>query len=137
MYNPIEWAFGYQRCFTLLSRHANQIALVVLTQSWREMVEDIHCPSPQPEDHASNEDPGFHEDPDIYIEFDDGVFYQASLDGSEVAITSDYPRLYPVSILSIQKASQKRSPYLHLIHYTKLYFIGSALGKPHSLESGL
>jgi hypothetical protein len=101
------------------------------------VVENIHCPSPQPEDYARNEDPGFCEDPDIYIEFDDGVFYQASLDGSEVAITADYPRLYPFSIVSIQKASSKRSPYLRLIHYTKLYFIGSALGKPHSLESGL
>ena len=65
------------------------------------MTEDVHCPAPQPEDHNREEDPGFCEDPDIYIEFDDGVFYQASLDGSEVAITADYPRPYPFSIISI------------------------------------
>ena len=59
------------------------------------MTEDIHCPAPQPEDHNRDKDPGFCEDPDIYIEFDDGVFYQSSLDGSEVAITVDYPRLIP------------------------------------------
>ena len=31
------------------------------------MVEDIHCPSPQLEDHARNEDPGFREDLDILL----------------------------------------------------------------------
>ena len=50
------------------------------------MVENIHCLSPQPEDYAHNEDPDFCEDLDIYIEFDVGVFYHASLDGSEVSI---------------------------------------------------
>ena len=53
------------------------------------------------EDHDRDGDPGFCEDPDIYIEFDDGVFYQASLDGSKMAITADYPRPYPFSIVSI------------------------------------
>ena len=65
------------------------------------MTEDVHCPAPQLEHHNRREDPGFCEDPDIYIEFDDGVFYQASLDGSEVAITTDYPCPYPFSIISI------------------------------------
>ena len=60
---------------------------------------------PQPEDYARNEDPDFCEDPDIFIEFDDGVFYQASLDGSAVAIIADYPRHLPFSIVSIRKAS--------------------------------
>jgi hypothetical protein len=65
-------------------------------------------------DHNYNEDPGLCEDPDIYIEFDDGVFYQASLHGSEVAITADYPRPYSFSIVSIQRTFSERSPYLHL-----------------------
>ena len=106
-------------------------------QSWRKMTEDVHCPAPQPEDHNHDKDPGFCEDLNIYIEFDDGVFYQASLDGSEVAIMADYPHLYPFSIVSIQRAFSKRGPYLHLIHYTKLYFVGLALSKPDSLESSL
>ena len=66
-----------------------KLFFVFIKQSWRKMIEDVHCPAPQPEDHNRDEDPGFREDPDIYIEFDDGVFYQASLDGSEVAITAD------------------------------------------------
>ena len=70
-------------------------------QSWRRMTEDIHCPAPQPEDHNHDEDPGFCKDSDIYIEFDNGVFYQASSDSTEVAITADYPRLYPFYIVSI------------------------------------
>src|SRR4051812_29190335 len=101
------------------------------------MVKNIHCPSPQPEDYARNEDSGFREDQDIYIEFDDGVFYQASLDGLEVAITADYPRLCPFSVVSIRETSSKRSPYLHPTPHTKMWFIGSALSKPHSIESGL
>ena len=67
------------------------------------MTEDVHCPAPQLEDHNRDGDPGFCEDLDIYIEFDDGVFYQAILDGSEVAITADYPRLYPFFIVSIRR----------------------------------
>lgn len=76
------------------------------------MVKNVHCPSPQPEDYARNEDPGFCEDPDIFIEFDDGVFYQASLDGSEVAIMANYPGLLPFAIVSIRKASSKKEPPL-------------------------
>ena len=65
------------------------------------MTEDIYYPAPQPENYIREEDPYFREDPEIYIEFDDGVFYQASLDGSEVAIIADYPRPYPpYSIIS-------------------------------------
>ena len=43
------------------------------------MIEDIHYPAPQPEDHNRDEDPGFHEDLDIYIEFDDGYFIKRAL----------------------------------------------------------
>ena len=74
----------------------------------------MHCPSPHPEDHARNEDPGFREDLDIFIEFVDGVFYQASLDGSEVAITADYPDLLPFVKVSARKSSSKRGAPTHV-----------------------
>ena len=67
-------------------------------------IENVHCPSPQPEDHARNEDPGFREDPNIFVEFDDGVDYQASLDGSEVAIVANYPGLFLFIKISVQKS---------------------------------
>ena len=73
---------------------------------------EYSLPFPQPEYYAHNEDPGFCEDPDIFIEFDDGVFYQASLDGSEVAIMVDYPRIFPFSIVSTRKSSSKKEPPL-------------------------
>ena len=73
------------------------------------MIEDIYCPAPHLEDHDHDEDPGFCEDPDIYIKFDDGAFYQASLDGSEVAITANYPCPYPLSIVSIWRALKRKS----------------------------
>ena len=60
-------------------------------------------------DHNHDKDPGFYEDLDIYVEFDDGVFYQASLDGSEVAITANYPHLYPFCIVSIQRVLKRKS----------------------------
>ena len=65
------------------------------------MIENINCPAPQPEDHDRNEDPGFHEDPDIFVEFEDGVYYQASLHGLEVAIVDYYPDLYPFVKVSV------------------------------------
>ena len=77
------------------------------------MVENIYCPPPRPEDHARNEDPGFHEDPDIFIEFQDGVYYQASLDGSEVAIVADYPDLYPFVKVSVQKSFKREKTSTH------------------------
>ena len=36
---------------------------------------------------------------------EDGVFYQASYDGTEVAITADYPGLLPASHVSNQETS--------------------------------
>ena len=81
-----------------------------LKQTWRKVVENVHCPSPQPEDHARNEDPSFREDPDTFIEFDDGVFYEATIDGSEVDIMADYPDLFPFSKVSTRKSSSKKEP---------------------------
>ena len=98
------------------------------------MTEDVHCPAPQPEDHKRDRDPGFCEDPDIYIEFDDGVFYQASLDGFEVAITADYPRLYPFRIVSIQRALKRKSLFTLLPIILIRILIGSALGGPYLLQ---
>ena len=67
------------------------------------MSRTLTVPPPQPEDHDRDGDPGFHEDPNIFVEFEDGVHYQASLDGSEVAIMADYPDLYPFMKVSVWK----------------------------------
>ena len=69
--------------------------------------------------------------PDNYIEFDDGVFYQASLDGLEVAITADYPRLYPFCIVSIRRALERKSLFVLLPIILIRILIGSALGGPY------
>ena len=95
--------------FFLLYIHLIKFDLCCHQQSWRKITEDVHYPAPQLEDHNRDEDLGFCEDPDIYIEFDDGVFYQSSLDGSEVAITADYPRLYPLCIVSIRRLLKRSS----------------------------
>ena len=57
----------------------------------------LKSPTPQPEDHNRELDPGFEEDLDIFVILAQGVFYQASYDGTEVAITADYPGLLPAS----------------------------------------
>nr|XP_020181084.1 formin-like protein 1 [Aegilops tauschii subsp. strangulata] len=64
---------------------------------WRKAVVGIYSPAPQPEDHIRDLDPRFEEDPDISVELKEGVFYQESYDGTEVAITADYPSLLPSS----------------------------------------
>ena len=66
---------------------------------------EISSPAPQPEDHNWDLDPGFEEDPDILVELKEGVFYQASYDGTEVAIMADYPGLLPTSYVSSQETS--------------------------------
>ena len=93
-------------------RHSNQTVFVVLKQLWRKVVENLHSPFPPPEDYARSAYPEFCEDPDIFIEFDDGVFYQASLDGSEPAIMADYPDLLSFSNVSIRRSSSKMTPPL-------------------------
>ena len=54
-------------------------------------------PPPQPEDPGRSLDPASQEDPDIFVELIDGVFYQLSNDNALVAITADYPGLLPAS----------------------------------------
>ena len=61
---------------------------------------EVHSPSPQPEDPDRALDPGLEEDPDIFVELVDMTFYQASYDGTLVAIIADYPRLLLVSNVS-------------------------------------
>ena len=58
---------------------------------------EVHSPSPQPEDPDRALDPGLEEDPDIFVELIDRQFYQLSCDDAMVAITADYPGLYPAS----------------------------------------
>ena len=60
------------------------------------------------EDHNRELDPGFEEDPDIFVVLEDGVFYQASYDGTEVAIIADYPGLLPASHVSNQETSRPK-----------------------------
>ena len=47
------------------------------------------------------------------MELKEGFFYQASYDGTEVAITADYPGLLPASYVS----SQETFPPKELPHY--------------------
>ena len=69
-------------------------------QELRRDVEGIQILTPQPEDPGRSLDPAFGEDPDIEVELIDGVFHQLSIDNALVAITADYPGLYPASQVS-------------------------------------
>ena len=60
---------------------------------------------PQREIHNRELDPGFEEDPDIFVVRAEGVFYQMSYDGTVVAITADYPGLLPASHVNNQETS--------------------------------
>ena len=44
------------------------------------------------------------------MELEDGVFYQASYDDTEVAIMVDYPGLLPASYVSSQETSPPKEP---------------------------
>ena len=46
-------------------------------------------------------DPASEEDLDIKVELIDGVFHQLGMDNALVAITADYPRLYPASQVTV------------------------------------
>ena len=70
---------------------------MILTQELRRDVEGIHSPAPQPEDLGRSLDLDSEEDPDIKVDLIDGVFHQLSIDNALVAITADYPSLYPAS----------------------------------------
>ena len=74
-----------------------------MTQELRRDVEDIHSLTPQPEDPGRSLDPSSEEDPDIKVELIDGVFHQLSIDNARVAITADYPRISPVSQVTVTR----------------------------------
>jgi hypothetical protein len=77
-------------------------------QSWRRWIETVSCPAPQPENHSRDDDPGFHNDPETSIVFEEGVFYQESLDGSKVALLADHPGALPSSTVSDQRVSSRK-----------------------------
>ena len=58
-------------------------------------MEDMLSPAPQPKDPERSRDPASKEDPDIKVELINRVFHQLSMDNALVAITADYPGLYP------------------------------------------
>ena len=60
-------------------------------------MEDMLSLAPQPEDPERSRDPASEEDPDIEVDLIDGVFHQLSMDNALVAITADYPSLFPAS----------------------------------------
>ena len=93
---------------------------------------EVHSPSPQPEDPDRALDPGLEEDPDISVDFVNRTFYQASCDGSLVAIIADYPGLLPVSHISNVGAStfRKDSFILQYLMITCRTFIETAVGTP-------
>ena len=77
-------------------------------QNWRRWVETVNCPAPQPESYSHDDDPGFHDDPELSIEYEDGVFYQESLDGSKVALLADHSGPLPSSTTDKKKASSRK-----------------------------
>ena len=70
---------------------------MISMQELRRDVESIQSPTPQPEDPRRSLNPASREDPDIEVELIDGVFHQLSMDNALVAITADYPGLFPAS----------------------------------------
>ena len=70
---------------------------MISTQELGRDVKGIQSPTPQPEDPGRSLDPDSGEDPDIKVELIDGVFHQLSIDNALVAITADYPGLFPAS----------------------------------------
>ena len=61
-------------------------------------------------------DPGSEEDPDIFVVLAEGVFYQASYDGTEVAVIADYPGLLPASHVSRREKISLEKSFFALPH---------------------
>ncbi|KAE8775332.1 hypothetical protein D1007_52202 [Hordeum vulgare] len=66
---------------------------------------DSELPPPQPESYPLNDDPGFNDDQDTSIKFEDDVFYEVSPDRSKVSLLDDHPGILPSSAASNKKAS--------------------------------
>ena len=67
-------------------------------------MKEFNSPSPQPEDPGRALDPRLEEDLDTFVELVDRTFYQASRDGTLVAIIAAYPGLLPTSRVSKAEA---------------------------------
>ena len=85
----------------------NQI-FILSEQSWRCWIETVSCLAPQPESYSHDYDPRFHDDPETSIVFEEGVFYQESLDGSKAALLADNPWALPSSAVSDQRVSSRK-----------------------------
>ena len=82
---------------------------------------EIHSPSQQPEDPDRALNPGLEEDPDIFVELIDMMFYQLSCDGALVAIIADYPGLLPASHVSKTGVpTSEKDPFFALHHRTRM-----------------
>ena len=86
-------------------------------------MKEFNSPSPQPEDPGRGLDPGFEEDPDILVELVDMTFYQASYDGTLVAIIADYPGLLPASHLSKTRVPTSKKDSLFAPYPPRMYCI--------------
>ena len=76
---------------------------------------EVHNPSPQPEDPNRALDPRLEEDPNIFVELVDRMFYQLSCDGALVAIIANYPGLLPASHVSKTGVlTSKKDPFFAL-----------------------
>ena len=82
---------------------------------------EVHNPPPQPEDHNRALNPRLEEDLDIFVEFDGRVFYQASCDGTLVAVIAVYPGLLPASRVSKQETYLPKR--IHSFHLTRCTYI--------------
>ena len=89
---------------------------------------------PQPEDHNRSLDPGFEEDPDIFVELGKWFFYQASYDGTEVAITADYPGLLPATHVSNQETCPLREFPLFALPTTLYCALKGRLSACHATQ---
>ena len=85
---------------------------------------EVRSPPPQPEDPDRALDPRLEEDPDIFVELIDKMFYQLSCDDAMVAITPNYPGLLPaLQVRKIKIPTPKLgSPFRHFTHHIHMAF---------------
>ena len=95
-------------------------------------MEGIQSLTPQPEDPGRSLDPASKEDPDIGVELIDGVFHQLSMDNSLVAITADYPGLYPSSQVIVTKVL---TPLFRPCAFLTTVYHGVSQGAPSRQEA--
>ena len=93
---------------------------------------EVHSPPPQPEDPDRALDPGLEEDPDIFVELIDRMFYQLSCDDAMVAIIADYPGLLPASHVSKTGVpTSEKDPFFCTSPTAHIWCLtGKALGTP-------